>query len=382
VDLTLTEDQELIRSTARDLLTSWAPSAGVRAVRAEPAGYSARLWKEMVELGWTGLAIDEQHGGVGEGFLESCLLIEQMGAALVPSPFLYTVACAGLAISRFGTPAQCARWLPAIAAGRAVSYLRAEPAGRWGTVDSDLVGTANGDGFVLNGSANFVPYAEAADAFVAVANTREGGTVFLVDGAAKRGLRREAVRVIGPEPYYRVRLDGVQLPRDAVLGEVGGGAGVVAMIDALGAAASCAEMVGGAERVLAMTVEYAQQRQQFGRPIGAFQAVQHHCADMASDVLGSRFIAYEAIWRLCGGPETEVGQPVELGLTVAAAKAWVSQAYQRVCALGQQVHGAIGFTAEHDLHLYSEHAASAALRFGDADLHTDRVANGLGLPRG
>jgi alkylation response protein AidB-like acyl-CoA dehydrogenase len=139
-----------------------------------------------------------------------------------------------------------------------------------------------------------------------------------------------------------------------------------------------AEQVGGAQRALDQAVEYAKVRHQFGRPIGSFQAVQHHCADMAIDVLGSRLIGYEAIWRLSAG----VDPPGEVAMTVSAAKAWVSDAYQRVCALGQQVHGAIGFTEEHDLHLFSTHAMSAALSFGDGDFHTERVASTLGLPGG
>jgi alkylation response protein AidB-like acyl-CoA dehydrogenase len=375
MDLTLTEDQELIQSTARDVLTSWAPKAGVRAVRAEDPGYSRRLWTEMTELGWTGLAVDERYGGVGEGFLEACLLLEEAGAALVPSPLLYTLACAALPISRFGTEVQRERWLNAIAAGRPVGYLRAAPGGRW-SGGSELV--ASGDESVLDGVADFVPYAAGVDGFVALARTGDALTCFLLDATRTEGLSWERLPVLGPEPYYRVRLDGVR--PDSVLGEVGGGAEVVAAIDAYGAAASCAEMIGGAAKVLDVTVEYAGQREQFGRPIGSFQVVQHHCANMASDVLGARFIGYEAIWRLAGGPGADVGDPAEVALTVAAAKSWVSDAYQRVCALGQQVHGAVGFTAEHDLHLYSEHATAAALRFGDADFHTDRVADALGLP--
>jgi alkylation response protein AidB-like acyl-CoA dehydrogenase len=161
-----------------------------------------------------------------------------------------------------------------------------------------------------------------------------------------------------------------------VLGAVGGGAAVAAAAGAFGAAATCAEMVGGAQRVLDMTVTYATQREQFGRAIGSFQAVQHHCADMAIDVLTARFIAYEAIWRLTAPDQS----PEEVALTVATAKAWVSDAYQRVAALGHQVHGAIGFTGEHELHHYLRHAISAALAFGDGDFHTDRVADAIGLP--
>ncbi|MDT7629053.1 MAG: hypothetical protein QOI50_983, partial [Pseudonocardiales bacterium] len=185
MDLTLTDDQQLIQSTARDLLRSWTGAAGVRAVR-DGAGHSTQLWKEMVELGWTGLAVPESHGGVGEGFLEVCLLIEEMGGAQVPGPFLATVACAAPAIARFGTDAQRAEWLGAIAAGRVVSYVRAAPRGGWGTTGSEVSARPAGSGFRLDGTALFVPWAAVAEGFLVVAHVEDaptggGLTVFLVD---------------------------------------------------------------------------------------------------------------------------------------------------------------------------------------------------------
>jgi len=377
MDLTLTPDQELIRSTARDLLGSRAATAGVAAVAGEPAGYSAAQWKEMVELGWTGLAVPESCGGVGEGFLEVCLLVEEMGAAQVPNPFLATVGCCAPAIERFGTGEQRERWLSRVADGRVLTYARAAPRGGWGPDGSTVSVVASGDGgYTLHGTARFVPFGHVAEDVLVLAESPDGGlTAFLADAAAP-GLTADALDVVGPNREHDLRFAGVVVPTDRVLGEVGGGTAVAATATAFGAAATCAEMVGGAQRVLDMTVEYATQREQFGRAIGSFQAVQHHCANMAIDVLTARFIAYEAIWRL-----TAPGQaPDEVALTVSTAKAWVSDAYQRVCALGHQVHGAIGFTGEHHLHHYLRHAMSAALAFGDGDFHTDRVADALGLP--
>lgn len=357
MDLTLTEDQELIRSTARDVLAGRVGTAGVEVVAGDPAGFSADLWKEMVELGWTGLAVPETHGGVGEGFLEACLLIEEMGAAQVPSPFLHTLVC-GATIERHGSPEQQERWLGGIAEGRTVAYADG----------AEVTAVASGDGYVLDGVARFVPFAHAVDDLLVVA----GPTAFLVDRAAT-GVSTERLDVVGPGAENHVRFADVAVPADRVLAD---GPAVAATATAFGAAATCAEMVGGAQRVLDMTVEYAGQREQFGRPIGSFQAVQHHCADMAIDVLTARFIAFEAIWRLAAP-----GQAADdVALTVAVAKSWVSDAYERVCALGQQVHGAIGFTAEHRLHHYLQHATSAALAFGDGDFHADRVADGIGLP--
>lgn len=375
MDLTLTEDQELIATTARDVLRARVVTAGVAAVAAEPAAHSAELWKEMVELGWTGLSVPESLGGIGEGFTESCLLIEEMGAAQVPSPFLPTVACCAPAIERHGTDEQKVRWLGAVAEGRALAFARAAPRGGWGTDGSTVAATATGDGFTLDGEARFVAFGHVAEDVLVIADSGDGLTALLVDGSAA-GLDRERLDVVGSNAEHHLRFTGVAVPADRVLGGTGGGAAVAATATAFGVAATCAEMVGGAQRVLDMTVDYARQREQFGRPIGSFQAVQHHCADMAIDVLTARFIAYEAIWGLTA-PEQSAEQ---VALTVSTAKAWVSDAYQRVCRRGHQVHGAIGFTGEHELHHFLSHSISTALAFGDGEFHTDRVADLLGLP--
>lgn len=357
MDLTLTDDQRLIQSTARELLDSRAAvaAAGARGIADDPAGYSARFWKEIVELGWTGLAFPEEYGGVGEGFLELCLVVEELGRARVPAPLVPSAACCGMPILRYGTQTQRAEWLGAIARGQVMSYVAV----------GDVLAERSGDGFVLDGEASFVPYADAAGQLLVTARHRGGPIAVLVDAAAP-GVGCERLDVIA-DPMYRVRFEHAAAPGARVLG----GADVVAAITTYGTAAVCAEMVGGAQGVLDMTVAYAREREQFGKPIGAFQAVGHHCADMAIDVLASRFIAYEAIWRLAGG--------LDATMELSLAKAWVSDAYQRVCALGHQVHGAIGFTAEHDLHYFSRHAMASALAFGDAGFHTERVAANLGI---
>ncbi|MFW6692243.1 acyl-CoA dehydrogenase family protein [Streptomyces sp. MAR4 CNX-425] len=360
MDLTLTEEQELIRDTARGLLESRSASAGARAMADEPAGYSAALWKEMVELGWTGLALPEEYGGVGAGFLELCLVVEETGRFQVPGPLLATVACCGPPLARYGTEAQRAEWLGAIARGRVMSAVP----GRWDGTGEEIAAAERDGGFVLDGTALYVPYAHAAEDLLVVPAE---GPALLVD-AASPGIARESLDAVGTDRPHRVRFDGVAVPRERALTA---GRPVAEAIEAYGAAATCAAMVGAAQRVLDMTVAYAAEREQFGRPIGSFQAVQHHCANMAIDVLSSRFMAYEAIWRLSAG--------LDAAAEVAMAKAWVSEACRRVCDTGHQVHGAIGFTYEHDLHLYSDQMAAWALAFGDADHHWERVAGGLGL---
>ncbi|WP_236794498.1 acyl-CoA dehydrogenase family protein [Amycolatopsis sp. GM8] len=353
MDLTLTEDQQLVQSTAREFL---AGRSGVD---------GTGLWKEIVELGWVGLAVPESYGGVGADFLDACLIAEELGRAGVPTPFVPTVAGA-LTISGSGTAQQKQAWLPAVG-GRAIGYARAEPGGHWGAAGSDLTATPSGDGYTVDGSALFVPFAlEVADLLV-VAATPDGLAAALVDAAAP-GVTGKRLDTVGNEPVYTVTLDNVPLALERFLPV---GESTVDSMTAYATVLTCAEMVGGAQAVLDVTVEYAGQRRQFDSPIGAFQAVQHHCANMAIDVLGARFAAYEAAWRLGTGSDA--------GAEVSTAKAVVSEAYQRVCALGQQVHGAIGFTAEHDLHRYLRHATAAALAYGDADYHLARLATRLGV---
>ena len=357
MDLSLTEDQELIASTAREVLASRAATAGARALDGDPAGYSAALWKEMVELGWTGLAFPEEHGGVGGDFLDVCLLFEQLGYAQVPSPLLASVAACGMPVARFGTSAQQERWLDAIANGQIVT---AAPL-PWDRPGEGPTATRDGDAFVLDGTATFVPYAASAEHILVVARLDGEPHAFWVDAS---DVTLDPLGTIGADRPCHVELSGVRAV-DAL------GPEAADAISLFGAAATCAEMVGAAQHVLDMTVQYATEREQFGSAIGSFQAVQHHCANMAIDVLGSRFIAYEAGWLLSANRDAAD--------EVAMAKAWVSEAYERVCALGHQVHGAIGFTREHDLHLFSEHATSASLAFGDADHHFDTLADDLDL---
>jgi len=375
MDLRLSEEQELIKSSAREVLEAECPMSHVREMEADATGYSPELWGKMAELGWMGLALPEEHGGLGNGFLDLCLLIEEMGRARLPSPFVPSVVLGGLPILHFGTDAQKSEFLPAVAEGRCIlTYAELEPGSGWGAHRVDCVATPDGDEFLLAGSKTLDPYASAADYLLVVAR-REGAakgalTLLLVDARAD-GITRVPVETIASDHLEDVTFTGVRVGNNRVLGALDEGRPIVEAIDLWGSAARSAEMVGGAERMLEMTVDYAKERQQFGRPIGSFQAVHHHCANMAIDVLGSRFITYEAIWHLDEG--------LEASSIVSMAKAWTGSAYRRVCSLGHQVHGAIGYTHEHDLHFYLRHAAASDLAFGDVDYHREQVAQQLGL---
>ena len=284
----------------------------VRSFLAGRAG--SDLWKEITELGWQALPFEEF------GFLEACLIAEEFGRARVATPYLSSVCVGGFAAPDLRS---------SIADGAVVAYVPFSGA--------------------------LVPWAASADHLLVASPS---GVLVVTPSQVSL----TPVEVVGPAPTSRV--DYAEVTGTPV-------ATSPSAIELLGAAATCAEMVGGAEAVLEMTVAYAKEREQFGKPIGAFQAVQHHCANMAVDVMGARFAAYEAIWRL--------SRELPAEMEVSVAKSWVSEAYERVCALGHQVHGAIGFTAEHDLHHYTRHAMSSALSYGDADTHTDRLATQLGI---
>lgn len=375
MDLRFNEDQEMIRETTRRFLEGECSMALVRELEKSATGHLAELWLGMAEIGLMGVAFPEAYGGLGMGFQELCIVLEEKGRIRLDDPFTATVVLCGLAIARFGSEEQKSEYLGAIAAGdRIMSYAVSEPGTGWDAFGTSLTADGDGRSYVLNGKKIFVPYGVAADELLVVGRTRGHGehglTLFLVDAGAP-GISYKHIKTLGSEYQYEVNFRDVSVSEDCILGLKDKGADISEAISQWGAAAKCAEMVGGAERVLEMSVEYAKDRMQFGQPIGAFQAVQHHCANMAVDVESSRFIAYEAIWRLAEG--------LEAGIEVSMAKAWVSDAYQRVCDLGHRIHGAIGFTMEHDMQLYSRHAKEAELAFGDGDWHRERIAQRIGL---
>jgi alkylation response protein AidB-like acyl-CoA dehydrogenase len=371
MDLTPTEEQEQIRGAAREFLEGECPSSHVRAMESDELGYSPEVWAQMAELGWLGWVFPEEHGGAGASFLDLCLLVEEQGRSLLPSPFLPTVVLAGQAIARFGSELQKAEHLPAIASGdRVMGVARTGPGASWSPSDVGVVADCQSGGYVLHGTATLVEYANVADALLVLAKHRGVLEAFLVPRDAP-GAVVEPLRTVGVDHRHRVSFNGVRIADDAVLGEPGGGRSIGGAIARWGTAARCADMVGAAQRVLEMTVAYATERIAFDQPIGSFQAIQHHCADMAVDLLGARLVTWEAIWCLSEGLDAEEA--------LSVAKTWVSDAVPRVCTRGHQIHGAIGFTREHELHLYTRHVRAAELDFGDAVWHRERVAQALGL---
>ena len=323
-----TDDQQAIKRTANDLLAARFKPERVREL-AEAEKYDDDAWKEMCELGWAGIFIEEDHGGQGLGIVELVILMEELGYSLAPVPFLSNAA-AGLALQFAGTDEQKERWLPGIASGEAR-----------GTV-----------GMLRDGEARLVPDADSAEVIVLIGF--DGSTSVLEAASAE-------IEQIGTmdrtRRFARVRADG---------GEPLGG-DCFAAGDRI-ATALAAETVGVAQKAMEMAVEYARERKQFGRPIGSYQAVSHRCAQMLLEVEGSRSGAYYAAW--CADAE-----PESLPAAASGAKAYSSDAGWRVCGSSLQVHGGIGFTWEHDLHFFLKRAKTNAMLYGSAREHRDRVAS-------
>ena len=369
MDLGLSEIQQMLKSSAREFLALECPATLVRAMEEDGRGYTDELWRQMVGLGWTGLAFPEEYGGTGGSFLDLAVLLEEMGRALVPGPFFSTVALGGLTVLDAGSEDQKRVIATQICQGQLLMSLAlTEPSATYEPWGIETTATRQGDGYRLNGTKLFVPDAHVADLLLVAARTSskpdptQGITLFLVP-SGRPGLNISTFNTIASDRQCEVIFDDVDVPISAVVGQVGEGWPVVQRALQRATAGKCMEMVGGADAVLEMTVEYVKQRTQFGRPIGTFQAVQHHCANMATDAEGCRYIAYQAAWRVSAGLPAD--------REVSMAKAWVSEAYRRVCATAHECHGAIGFTKEHNLQLYTRRAKMQELSYGDANFHKE-----------
>ncbi len=361
------EEQELLRSEVRKLLDTRAPLDDVRRVTEDEAGpgYDPALWKQIAELGWTGLVVPEAHGGAGLGWVDLVVVLEETGRSLFPSPLVATTLAAD-AISQAGSDAQRARYLPGLANGTTIgSVALIEEDDTPGPAGIQLAARPQGDGVVLSGEKLFVQNAAAADLFV-VAFRREGELVLAVVEKAQTGVRASDWPGIDlTKRLGRLRLENVEIAGDAILAN-GDAAAVARLFDA-GATAVTAEAVGAAEAALRLTTGYAKERIQFGRPIGTFQGVKHPLAEMYVDVESFKSLVYYAAWCIDEGH-------ADLPLAASRAKAYASEAFPRIGIDGVQLHGGIGYTWEYDAHLYLKRAKWVRPIFGDADHHYERVA--------
>ena len=375
-----TEEQEMIRSQAAEFFKQEYPIAVVRESLADDHGFNQDLWDKMSALGWLSLVFPEEYNGAGLTFVELTVLLEQMGRVLIPGAFFSTVLLGGAAIVESGSPEQKSRWLKSIAEGKLKTTLaHIGPDGNW-----DARGTASvtakvaGNDYIIEGTKLFVPDADSADLIICATGTSEssnstaGVSLFAVDRGSA-GVSITALKTMDQtRRLYEVTLNRVHVPGDHVLGVVGSAWSTIENVLSRATIGRCAEMVGGAQKMLDMCIEYAKQRVQFGRPIGSFQAIQHKCADMLLLIESARSAVYAAA---CAASE----DLEDTALLASVAKAYTSDACRFVAGEAIQIHGGMGFTWEHDTHLYFKRAKADEFSFGDAIYHRARVAQLIGL---
>ena len=377
MDLDFNEQQQMLKASAREFFERECPTTFVRECEESEEGYSPELWRKMAELGWLGMILPEQYGGLGGTLTDLAVLFEEMGRFVVPSPFLNTAVLGGIPVLEAGTSEQKQAILPKIAAGELIMTMAlTEATGQYTADGVDMQATRDGNDFIVNGTKLFIEDAHIANHLLCVVRTdqgtaRENGITLLLVDSTSPGITMNPLYTTALDKQFEVTFTNVRVPGGNLLGELGEGWPVVQSTLQKAIAMQCAESVGGAERVLEMTVNYVNNRIQFGRPIGTFQAVQHTCADMVIDIDNARLATYEAIYRL------DAGLPAEK--EVAMAKAWTSPAYKRVAQEAHQLHGGIGYMLEYDLQLWSKRATAMELKFGVPDEHMEAFARAIGL---
>jgi len=379
MDIGFSEEQELLRDTARKFLEGECTTKFVREMMATEQAVTDTFWQQLAENGWLGITYPEEDGGSGLGLVDLVVLMEEIGRAVMPGPFPATVLLGGAAIAEAGSAAQRREWLPRIAAGAAKATLAiTEPNARWDAAGIAASARQARGEFAVSGSKMFVPDAHLADVLVVAARSRDGST--MEDGVSLLLVAKDAagldIRLLPSVDETRklceVRLDNVTVPAAALLGELHQGWPPLQRVIDRAAVALSAEICGAAQRVLDMTVEYAKLRVAFGKPIGSYQGVKHKCTDMLVEIENAKSLTYYAAWAVDHGD-------LEAAMAVSMAKAAASDAGRKVCAAGIQLHGGIGMTWEHVLHLYMKRAKASEVAFGDATWHRERVASLLGV---
>ena len=365
------EEQTILKDSARDFLKKECPKEATREILAGEDGYSPDLWSKMAELGWMGLAIPEEYDGVGFSFFDLCLLLEEMGYNLCPGPFFSTVVLGGLTILNHGSEAMKRDLLPRVASGEMkITLALNEADGRYAEDAVQAVAVREGGEYVLSGTKRFVPFAHTADLILCPARTGGAVTLLAVAGGAP-GIDMKPHRTLTGEKQFQVTFDQVRVPADSIVGSENEGWGVIRDVLEKASLGLAAEMVGGAKAAFNLALAYAKERTQFGVQIGSFQAVQHHLANMWVDLFAADHLTYRAATLIADG------RPA--GAEASMAKARAGDSYRRVTKLAHQIFGAIGFCEEHDLHLYHRRSVCHDQTFENADAHREKVAVSLGL---
>lgn len=374
MDFGFSEEQEMLRDAAKRFLTDNCSTKFVRQMMADATAHDPAFWQKLVQQGWPGLLIPEQYGGTNGTFLDLTVVVEEMGKALLPGPFLAAALLGAPTFVEGASDALKREFLPKMAEGKFIATVAiAEAAGRFDAGGIELKAAKKGAGYTLNGEKFFVPDAHVADAIVVAARTGAGtgteGITLLCVPAKEKGVTVTQLKTVDmTRRVCHVKFDDVQA--DTVIGAADAGWPLLQRVLDIATAALTTEMVGTAQKALDMAVEYAKTRVQFGKPIGSFQAVKHKCVDMMVAVENARSLTYYAAW-------TVDERVAEAQTAVPMAKAYASDMAKNVTSEAIQVHGGIGFTWEHDMHLYHRRALAGEANFGNAPIHRETVARSL-----
>jgi alkylation response protein AidB-like acyl-CoA dehydrogenase len=374
MNFAFTEEQQMLRDSVRSFLADRVPSEKVREIMETDSGHDEALWSEMADLGWHSMHIPEEYGGAGFSFLELGVVLEEMGRAMTPGPFFASTVLGAEAILIGGTDDQKKQLLPGIASGETIATLAVvESSGRWDADGVQMAAKQDGDSVTLAGTKSFVLDGHVAHQLIVAVRNGAGGVDLYVVDAGLPGIERRRLETMDmTRKQAEIVFDDVTVPLSARLGAEGGGAATLERLYDYAAAALAFEQVGGAQKCLEMSVDYAKVRIQFGRPIGSFQAIKHKCADMLVQVESAKSAAYYAGWAASERND-------ELPIVAPLAKSYCSDAYFFCASENIQVHGGIGFTWEHDAHLYFKRAKTDQLLFGDSSRWRLLLADRLGL---
>jgi alkylation response protein AidB-like acyl-CoA dehydrogenase len=376
MNLELSKDQKLIKSSAREFLVKECPKEVVREIRDSDSGHSEELWQKIAELGWMGLVIPEEYGGTAvmpSEFLSLAILLEEIGYNLWPSPFFSTVVLGALPILEAGNDSQKERFLPEISEGRMkLGLALLEPSGTYKSSGIEAKAVTVSGGYQITGTKLFVEYGHIADFLICAVRTKkeknpeQGVTLFIVDPKSP-GVSVELIPTIGIERQCVVHFEDVFISKEDILGALDRGWPIIENILEKAAVAKSAQMLGGMQVCLEMTNNYVKKREQYGKTISSFQIIQHYLADVWMDIVGSRELVYEA------ASMVEKGLPCRK--MASMTKAWVGKAFYRVSGRCCEMHGAIGMTEEYDAGLYYRQAKLWDLAFGSAESHLSGIGD-------
>ncbi len=373
MDFGLSDDQEMLQKSARDFLARECTPSVVRQATQEPSGTSETLEHRMAEMGWLGLFVPQSYGGLELGMLDAAVLVGELGRVAAPGPFLFSALLATQAVVTAGSRIQKQEWLAKLASGHATATVALlEASDRLDPPGVSTRARRVASGYRISGTKLFVPYAHTADVLITACRTGgsdgvTGITLFLVDRRAPGLTVRTLDTIDRTRRVCEVEFRNVQVGREHVLGPVGGGWPVIAKVLDVAAVALAADALGGAERVLEMAVSYSKTREQFGRPIGSFQAIKHMAAEMVAEVEPARSLLWYAA-------HAQDERKREATRAASMAKASLCEIFARSANRAVQMHGGIGFTWEHDLHFWFKRAKWNEVAFGDPSYHRERVA--------